>query len=62
MELKEIEFGYADAYTEAIEDKRLLLEAFYDSTIADNLWKGKHFLVLGLKVAGKYAIGFRLQI
>ena len=28
VELEEIEFGYADAYTEAIEDKRLLLEAF----------------------------------
>ena len=62
MELKEIEFGYADAYTEAIEDKRLLLEAFYDSTIADNLWKGKHFLVLGLKGAGKSAIACRLQL
>lgn len=62
VELEEIEFGYADAYTEAIEDKRLLLEAFYDSTIADNIWNGKHFLVLGLKGAGKSAIACRLQL
>ena len=62
MDLKEIEFGYADAYTEAIEDKRLLLEAFYDSSIADRIWRGKHFLVLGLKGAGKSAIACRLQL
>ena len=62
MELNDIEFGYADAYTEAIEDERLLLEAFYDSSIADKIWKGKHFLVLGLKGAGKSAIACRLQL
>ena len=44
MELKEIQFGNADARTEADRNPRLLLEAFYDSSIADKIWQDDHFL------------------
>lgn len=62
MELKEIQFGNADARTEADRNPRLLLEAFYDSSIADKIWQDDHFLILGPKGAGKSAIAWRLQL
>lgn len=62
MEFKDIEFGFADASTEAHERPELLIDAFYHSEIADRMWSDRYFLLLGLKGAGKSAVAWRLQL
>ena len=62
MELRDIQFGYADARTEAEHNPKLLLEAYYEPALADALWNDEQFLVLGPKGAGKSAIAWRLQL
>ena len=59
---KDIEFGYADASTEAQTRPELLLDAFYDTDIANDVWKGHRFLLLGPKGAGKSAVAWRFQL
>lgn len=62
IRFKDIEFGFADASTEAHVLPELLIDAFYHSEIADKMWSDRYFLLLGLKGAGKSAVAWRLQL
>jgi hypothetical protein len=62
IEFKDIEFGFADASTEAHVRPDLLINAFYHSEIADKMWSDRYFLLLGLKGAGKSAVAWRLKL
>ncbi len=63
LDLRRIDFGYADAGSEWRQSKRLVRQGYYD--LADNesrVLKSHEFLVLGYKGAGKSSVGTRLRI